>query len=525
MKRSMLRTFAASLLVVAMLAACTPATAPDGGAAATGAAAGAADTAPAADAAPERTNLVVAMAANPSSLDGNGRNDAASITVRRQMYNFLVEQDVNMNIIPSLATSWEFVDDITILFDIRQDVVFHNGEPLRASDVAFSLERAYNMGFAATSLSMVDFANSRAIDDFTYQLVLQHPFAPILSNLAASAAAIVHEETALAMGDDNNVGTGPFKYGNWVHGDMIELVRFEDYWGTPPAFDSITFRFITEGINRAIEVETGGVDIALDISPSDVRRLEAHADVNLIRGVNLSTTYIGFNYAMEPLNNVLVRQAISHAIDLPSIVESVFFGVGIPARGFITPMVWGFSDAAPLPQFNPDRARELLAEAGFADGLSTAIWTSDNQTRIEIAEIAQNQLRAVGIDAEVRIVEWASFLSAVEHQELDIYILGIGATSGDGDALFAQFHSTSHFSGNTAHYRNPELDVLLEASRMEQDEQRRLELLAEIQAFLAYEVPWMPVQHGENVVGTRTNISGLEVHPTGTHFLGNVRIN
>jgi len=509
MKKSKLTVVVAMLLALVMVvAACTREG--DGG---TIAGAGE-DTA--------RTSLTVAMGANPSSLDGNGRNDSASITIRRQMYNTLIAQDYDMSPIPALATSWEFLDDVTIQFEIRQGVRFHNGELLKASDVAFSLERAFELGFASAALSMVDFSQSGATGEYQYTLVLQHPFAPILSNLAAAAAAIVHEGTARAMGDDNNVGTGPFKYGQWIHGDRIELVRFDDYWGTPPAIESITFRIITEPLNRAIEVETGGVDIALEVAPSDVRRLEEHDSVNLIRNLNLSTTYIGFTYTSEPLDNVLVRQAISHALDLESIVEAVFFGVGAPAQGFISPMVWGYSDAGQLPEFNPDRSRELLEQAGFGDGLDTVLWTSDNQVRIEIAEIAQNQLRQVGINAEVRIVEWASFLSAVEFQELDIFILGIGATTGDADALFSQFHSTSHFSANTAHFRCYDLDVMLEASRVETNPARRLELLEEIQVRLAYLVPWMPISHGENTNATRLDVRGFRNHPTGTHFLGNV---
>jgi len=473
-----------------------------------------------------KNNLVVAMASEPSTLDGNGKDDSASVQVKTQIYEGLVTKEANMEVLPLLAESWEYEDDTTIIFKIRQGVKFHDGTELKASDVKFSLERAYEMGFAAANLSAIDFEKCEVIDDYTYKMVLKHPFAPIISNLAASSAVIVPQKVVEEKGEDylsnNPIGTGPYKLKEWIQGDRIELVKNEDYWGEVQGVDTITMRFISEAANRAIEVEVGGVDIAYDISANDIERLEENPDVEALRNMGLSTTYIGFNCQKEPFTDKKVRQAVAHALDIENIVKTVYFGTGTPGRNVLAPTVWGFSEKVKPLEYNPEKSKSLLKEAGYGDGFKTTIWVSDNQQRIDIAEIVQNQLRAVGIECEVKILEWGTFLEALEKKELDIYILGNSVTSGDGDELYYQFHSESNYSGNTAYYRNPEVDALIEESRSLIDDEERAKKLEEIQMLVIEEAPWIPVWHGEVVVGIRNNVKGFEIHPTGNHRLFNV---
>lgn len=473
-----------------------------------------------------KDTLIVAMASEPSTLDGNGKDDNASSQVKAQIYEGLVRQDPQMNILPVLAEDWNFENDTTIIFNIRKGVKFQNGNELKASDVKFSLKRAYDNGYAAADLSPIDFEKSEAVDDYTYKMVLKHPYAPIISKLASSSAVIVPQKVVEEKGEDylstNPIGTGPYKLKEWAQGDRIELVKNEEYWQETKGVKNIVMRFISEIANRGIEVEIGGVDIAYQISPNDIERLNQNPDVETIKTPSLSTTYIGFNCQKETFKDKKVRQAIAYALDIDAIADTVYFGTGTPAKSVLAPTVWGFSEDVKTLGYDPEKAKILLEEAGYSDGLDTAIWVSDSQQRIDIAEIAQNQLKDVGINAEVKILEWGTFLEKLKEKELDIYLLGNSVTSGDGDELYYQFHSESGYSGNTAYYSNEEIDDLIEKSRLAIDPDERAKYLEEIQNKVIEEAPWIPVWHGEIVTGVRSNIEGFENYPNENHKLSNV---
>lgn len=472
-----------------------------------------------------KDTLIVAMGADVTTLDGNGKNDNSSINVRRQIYETLLTYNENMELTPLLAESYSWEGDKTIVFKIRKGVKFHNGETLTARDVKFSMERANQMKYAGAQLGVVDLAACSVVDDYTYKMVLKMPFAPMLANVTVSALAIVNEKAVKALNNDmttNPVGTGPYTFSLWNRGDRIELVKFDQYWGKAPAIPKIIYRIITETTSRAIEVETGGVDIAYLISPTDYKNLQKAKDVVIDRDMGLSTDYVGFNCSKAPFTDVRVRQAISYALDKPSIVNAVYMGTNQPGRGMISPMVWGYSTDIKLLDHNVAKAKQLLAEAGFPNGLKTTIWTNDTQVRIDIATIMQSQLKAVGVDASIQVVEWGTYLKKVEDKSLDIYILGISAPTGDGDALWNQFHSTSHFSGNTAHFKDTYVDKLLDESRLKTDRAQRLAALKAVHQEIVNRAPWIPIAHVEYITGLRSNVVGYKNHPTGINYLGDV---
>jgi len=470
-----------------------------------------------------KDTLIVAMAAEPSTLDGNGKNDNASINVRRQLYETLLTYNEDMELVPLLAESYRWEGDKVIIFNIRKGVLFHNGEELKASDVKYSVERAARMMYASNQVGVVDLPACQVLDDYTYKMVLKMPFAPMLANVTVSAMAIVHEKTTKELNDDMTerpVGTGPYKLDVWNRGDRIELVKFDKYWGKAEGVQRIVYRIITESTSRAIEIETGGVDIAFDINPVDLKNLQSNSAVKVLIDMGLRTDYVGFNCSKAPFNDVRVRQAISHALDKKAIVEAVYMGTNQPGRGMIAPTVWGYSDDIQLLEYNPAKAKQLLAEAGYPNGLKTTIWTNDTQVRIDIAEIMQSQLKEVGIEANIQVVEWGTYLKMIEDKSLDIYILGISAPTGDGDALYNQFFSTSHFSGNTAHFKDATIDALLQVTREKTNRDERFAAIKKAHQEIVNRAPWAPVAHVEYITATRANVVGFRNHPTGVHYLG-----
>jgi peptide/nickel transport system substrate-binding protein len=469
--------------------------------------------------------LIVAMPADASTLDANGKNDNASINVRRQIFETLLTYNEDMELVPLLAESYKWEGDKVIIFSIRKNVVFHNGDTLKASDVKFSMERAARMKYASNQLGVVDLDACTVVDEYTYKMVLKMPFAPMLANVTVPALSIVSEKAVKSLNDDMTekpVGTGPYKLSSWNRGDRLELVKFDKYWGKAAGVQKIIYRIISESTSRAIEVETGGVDLSYDITPIDYKNLKTNKSVVIARDMGLRTDYVGFNCSKAPFNDARIRQALTYALDTKAIVDAVYMGTNQPGRGMIAPTVWGYSNDIQLLKYNPAKAKELLAQAGFPNGLKTTIWTNDTQVRIDIAEIMQSELKKVGVEANVQVVEWGTYLKMIEDKSLDIFILGISAPTGDGDALYNQFQSQSHFSGNTAHFKNATVDALLQATREKTDRKQRFAAIQKVHQEIVNLAPWVPIAHVEYITAMRANVVGFRNHPSGVHYLGDV---
>ncbi|KAB3538615.1 glutathione ABC transporter substrate-binding protein [Alkaliphilus pronyensis] len=485
------------------------------------------DTNEPADEVTVKEELIVGQGADAVTLDPHSTNDQPSSRVSKQIYETLVAQNENMEIEPSLAESWESIDDTTVEFKLKQGVKFHNGEELKASDVKFTILRALDSSHIGHIVGQIDGEKIEVIDDYTIRLSTKEPFAPLLAHLAHTAMAIMNEKAVTEGGEDygqNPVGTGPFKFNNWVIGDSIELVKFDEYHGEPAKLKKVTFRNIAENTTRTIELETGGIDIAYDIPPTDVSRVEENSDLVLQRAPSFSTSYIGFNAQKKPYDDVRVRQAINYAIDMASIIEAVYQGVGAPAKGPLGPNVFAGHQGLEEYGFNVEKAKELMADAGYADGFDTTIWTNENQQRMDIAEIVQNQLKAININTEVKVMEWGAYLEGTAAGEHDMFILGWVTVTGDPDyGLYALFHSSQFGTGgNRTFWSNDRVDELLDAARVETDPSKREEYYLEAQEIIRDEAPWVFTWIGENLAGVQKNVKGFTQHPAGHHSLHGV---
>ena len=457
--------------------------------------------------------LVVAHGADAVSLDPQFVNDGFSAIVNTQIYETLVSRDSDMNIIPALAKEWTQIDELTYEFKLREDVYFHNGEHFTAADVEFTLLRALDSAIASPILGDIDPNGIEVIDDYTIRISTKQPFAPILASLGHSTAFIVNEKAVTEFGEaynQNPVGTGPFKFENWNRGSSVALVRNDDFHGEIPQISGIEFRVIAEASNRLIELETGAIDMAFGVGPSDVTRIENDESMTLLRRINLATSYIGINTQKEPFTDVRVRQAMNYAVNNQLIVDTILEGVGAPATGPMGSNIPGAADDLEGYEYNLERARELLAEAGFEDGFSTTIWVDNDTTRIDTVTAVANQLRQVGINVEIQTFEWAAFLEHLNTGEHDMFMMGWTAVTGDPDyALFPLFHSSQFGSaGNRTFFDNADVDRLLELARSTSDEAERAAYYRELQQLITEQAPWIFLNVGEALVATRSDVHG-----------------
>jgi len=474
--------------------------------------------------------LTVVTAQLPVDLLPWGQNDNPSAQVRKQIYDTLFVCDYNtFEVVPelSLAVSWDQPDAKTTNIEIRQGVTFHDGSPLTAHDVKFSLELTGESPSVAAILGMLD--RVEVHDDHNLTVYTEIDFAPIIRHLAHTASGIGSKAHFEAVGEegyrDHPIGSGPFKFDLWALGDRIELTKNENWWGNVPVIERIIIREVSAPDVRLLEVETGAADLAIEVAPADVPRAESSDSVTLLRRPTLSIGYIGFNVTKDHISNPLVRQAINYALDSHAIVEHVFMGLGQAMDGPMAPIVWGFAQQEP---FTPslDKARELLEEAGYnttpgeAGGFSTSIWFNDNNPqRGQISEMLQFTLAQLNIDVDVQGVEWGQYLQDTQDGLHDMFILGWVGVTGDADySLFPLFH-TSLFGpgGNRTFWGTPELDDLLERGRSEVDPAARLQIYAEAQKIIRDEAPWVFLNQTEMTIAVNPNLRGFVINPALHH--------
>ena len=458
-------------------------------------------------------DLVIAIPRDPSTLNPGGSQVGYDGMIRFNMYECLLTFDEDNNIIPSLATSYEWVDDVTLRFYLRDDVYFHNGAHMTAEDVMYSLERNQAAEAAGGQLDSIDFSKSSIIDEYTVELVLSEPFAPILGTLADSFfSLIVCKEYTEANGPDIGdapCGTGPFEFVERVYGDHITLKRFDNYWGDKAQVATVTFRVIPENSTRFIELETGGVDIACQVAATDAVKLNEGSVEGCVRFpvVLPSTGAIQINCGVKPLDDVRVRQAMRYALDVEAIVDAVYLGLYDTSYGAYNKNLPFYFDDYDKYYQDQEKAKELLAEAGYADGFEVELLISNDNELVTMAEMVKAQFAEVGITLTIATNDAATVTSRHYSGDFEMLYQTWGTSNADVDVcLYSQFHSS--FYPYSSCIENEELDALLDEGRMTVDNDARAEIYKEAQILLNELSPWIYMDELIYSDGVRDYVQG-----------------
>lgn len=474
-----------------------------------------------------KDTLVVATAYDAKSLDPHAVNDVASSNVMTQIYGTLVQLNEKGEVIPMLAESFTQKDDLTYEFKLKKGVKFHNGEEMKASDVKFSLTRAAKSAAVSHIFGDIDTNSFNIPDDYTISFKIKTPSTGFLAGLVHTGGSILSEKAVTAAGENyamNPVGTGPFKFVSWTKGDKVELERFNDFYGDKPKFSKMTLRVIPEPTNRVIELESGGVDIAYEVSANDISRVQENDKLQILRVIDNSTQYLGFNNQKAPFNDIKVREAISYALDTKSIVETVWRGVGKVAVGPISPNVMYSDKSLQVHEYNVQKAKDLLKEAGLEKGFKTTIWTNEKKERVDMATIMQSQLKEVGIDVEIKVLEWGAYLDGLSKGEQDMFMIGWTCQTPDPDlAVYAPLHSSKVGpGGNYSFFKDAKADELIMKGRVMKNSPEREAVYKELQQEVKAQSPWVFLLNGEQVVGASKSVKGFVPSPFGYHVLYNV---
>jgi len=476
-------------------------------------------------------DLVVATVSDAVTLDPAGANDVPSFDVQYNIFEKLVKHDENMELQPSLATSWEAVDDTTWEFKLQEGVKFHDGTDFNAEAVKANIERLIDPDVAAPTAYLLEMIREVvAVDDYTVQFKTEYPFSGLPAHLAHSASGMISPEMIkadyAAMGDgeapgtainEKPIGTGYFKFDEWQPGQYVRLVKNEDYWDGAALLDSVTFKVVPEDLTRIAELNTGDSHITNPLSASDVGQIESTEGLSFIQQGSVSLDYLGFNMDKEPFNDKLVRHAISMAIDKTQIIDGITDGYAKEAVGPLAPNVFGYDENLAGLEYNPEEAKKLLEEAGYPDGFETTIWTNDTRERMDIATNVQAQLEEIGIKVEIEVFEWGAYLEEIGNGAHDMFILGWSNSTADGDVgLYPLFHSDNIGPpGNRTFMDNEELDSLLVEARQAADESERIELYKQAQELLVEEAPMVYLMHKDYLLGVNDSVKGdLAMTPT-----------
>jgi peptide/nickel transport system substrate-binding protein len=480
------------------------------------------ETSSQAPAAPAKEKLAVAIRAEPSTLDPHNSTALANFAVQRVVYDTLVAQDSQGKIVPCLAESWEVLDDLTVRFHLRDNVYFSNGDKLTAEDVRYSLQRSTVERGSASMFSAFDGEKTAVVDALTVDVKVKYPFAAIYNYLSSARGDILCKRAVEEMGAEayarNPVGTGSFILKEWVTGDSLHLVRNDNYWGDKPVYGELVFRVITEPANRAIELETGGVDIIYDVAASDAARLAGNPKVKVAQGPGYKFSYMTMNMSMAPYDDIRVREALTVSLDMEAIVDSVYKGSAKLADSLMAPTVFGYKKVGPYA-YNPDKAKTLLAEAGYSGGLKVVLITNEDRNFMDVAEIAQNMWKSVGVETEIKIVEQATLLSMAAEGTVPIGITSSTPTTGDPDHALMPWPSTYK---SFLRINNPKIDEYLNAGKSTYDPAAREKVYHEALAYMWTQYNMIPICFTDSVYATAANVENFECHPGNTPDLARV---
>lgn len=474
-----------------------------------------------------KNTLTWAQGADVTSLDPHQGKETPAVQVNTQIFDTLVTVDPETNeVVPQIAESWEQTDDQTYVFKIREGIKFHDGSDLTAEDVKFSLDRARNS--AAVSY-IVNFIEEVTVDDdHTVTVKTTAPYAPTLRNLAIPFAAIVPK--AVVEADENAfiqnpVGSGPYKFVEWNHGDHVTLKAFDDYYAGKPETENLIMKVIPETSQRTIALETGEVDLAYDLAVNDIPKVNSDDKLTVYEIPSLTCWYVSMNMNKKPFDNPKVREAMSMAIDRQTIIDTINAGSGQTADAIIAPAVFGYYSTG-VKEYNPTKAKELLAEAGYPNGFSTTLWVNDNQFRIEMCQAMQAMLLEVGVQCNLEVLEFGSFISRTTAGDHDLAYFGWTTSSGDADySYYSLEHSTQQgAAGNRSFLADPDVDKLIEEARSNTNEEERKELYKELAIKLDEINNNIPVYYSSINVGANKKVEGFVMDANGYHSLEKVKV-
>lgn len=486
---------------------------------------------------------------NPQLYTSGTSVDASAVPIYNRLVDF---KTGTTELQPSLAESWDISPDGKVYtFHLRQGVKFQSNKyfkPTRdfnADDVIFSFMRQKDKQHPYHNVSQGTYANFDSlelgtlltaidkVDDHTVRFTLAHAEAPFLADLAWYFASILSSEYADAMlkagtperVDMDPIGTGPFQLTQYQKDSRILFSAFPDYWQGKAKLDRLVYTITPDASVRFAKLEKGECQVMPFPNPADLPRMREDKDITLLQKAGLNTGFLAFNTQKPPLDNVKVRQALSMAINKTAIIAAIFQGTGTVAKNILPPGVWSAKEDLRDYDFDPDKARALLKEAGFPNGLTIDLWAMPvqrpyNPNARRMAEMIQSDWAKIGVKANIVTYEWGEYLKRVRSGEHQAALMGWTTATGDPDNFFGPLFSCTSANGgsNSARWCYAPFDKLITEARASGDHNRRIALYQQAQEIMHEQAPAVMIAHSTIFEPVRKDVIGYEIDPFGKHI-------
>ncbi len=435
--------------------------------------------------------------------------------------------------VPMIATTWESSEDgLEWTIDIRPDMLFQDGTPVDAEAVRWNFDRWLNPEneFNDPPYGLLDYylggiQTVEVLEPLTLKMTLGEPDATFATRIMASYAAIISPTAVQEMGNEAfgqmPVGSGPFKVTSWDKGVRIVLDRFEDYWGEKAYLDQVIIQPIPETASRLAALQQGEVDFVVAISPEFIPVIESDSNLQIVQAPGNHIWWVTLNMHEEPMKDVRVRQALNYAIDKNTIIDTILYGAATITNGPIIQHSWANDTSIEPYPYDPEKAKQLLADAGYPDGFSTRFWVPESGSGMvaprEIGQVIQQYLADIGVQAEIVTQEWTSYVSDWGYEGLDVGQFGMGEMSWNFSSpdpaewlepnLATDAIAPAAFNGG--YYSNPDVDELLAQASASLDQDERAGLFQQVQEILREDCPWIFMFSANNVGAASAAVQGL----------------
>ncbi len=475
--------------------------------------------------------LRIAFRGDAATLDPHGRNENTTFNIQAHIFDRLVKFDKNGKIIMDLAESWRLIDDVTLEFKLKKGIKFHNGEAFNAEAAKYSLERAKTWKKSQWKYMVPNYKEIKVIDDYTLQLITKVPEPEAIQMLVGinMVPPVYYSQTPETKLAKSPIGSGAYKFVEWVKDDHIKLVANPDWHEGKVEFKQLVFRSIPEGATRVAALVSGEVDVIWGVSIPDISRIERNKNTYVSRVPSKRSIYIMFDIhtkkggpapemqpglpegAPNPFRDIRVRKAVAHAINIDEIVQYVMEGSAYPAAQLISSYAPGYQPNVDRLPYNPELSRKLLAEAGFPEGFEANFDCPNNRyiNDQDVAVAIAHQLSKIGLKINVIAQPKAVFFPKISRYESPMFMVGWGSVlwGPTMNSLFREKKGT-YGRSNRGRYYNPEVEKLLDKANSEMDPDRQKKLRAEItkKVYAAHFV--LPLYYQENVIGFSSRVVG-----------------
>ncbi|TQR18318.1 ABC transporter substrate-binding protein [Psychrobacillus soli] len=488
----------------------------------------------------KNSTLIYGRGTDTVTLDAHNIVEAESSRISKNIYETLIDYEKeSTEVTPKLAKEWTTSDDGLIwTFKLQENVKFHDGTEFNADAVVYNFERMMDENhpqhqgdfsiFSRTFKGVIE--EVKAVDAHTVEFKLVKSDATFLPNLGITPFGIISPDALKTFNDkiqEHPVGTGPFVFDSWIQNDSLTLLKNENYWITDlPKMDKIIFKIIPDNSARLTALKNGEIDLMEGINQSDLPAIEKDMNLQILKRPAANVGYITINTTRPPFDNVKVRQALNHAVNKQGLIDAFFGPVASPAKNMTPPAVWGYNDEVKDYEFDLEKAKQLLVEAGYPNGFETEFYVMTTPRLYfpqpeKVAEAMKSDLEKINVKVKIVTYEWATYLPKLMEGDYSIAVIGRISENGDPDNfLNTMLYSKS--SSNLSKFSNTRIDELLIEAKNSIDRDVRTALYKEVQEIAHNEAPTIPIAYVESPMAARNYVKGYIPHAIGYESLAEI---